>query len=297
MVIGATGQVGSKVARSLHGEGRELRAITHRAQARPPLPGIHLTHADLTDPDAARRALQGAHAVYLTPPEQGANPLELEQRVAENVLRAADEAQVAHIVMHTALHAEHEATGVPLLDAKRAIEIRAHELDVPVTLLRPGLFLEPLLRAGYQGRRDVISLPFEAGHPVGVVATRDVARAAVALLEQPASQRRAFDLHQPGGLSGEGLARILSQVYERPVAYQPVTGDLGPTVARLGKGPQEAALYAALLRYASEHAYVGEPEEILRAVDGFAYTPLERVLHEDIAPPRHATWRIEPAQA
>ena len=66
-VVGASGNIGSRVVAGLVSGGRQVRAITRGTI--PGHDGVETYAADLTDPDAAVAALDGVSAVYLTPPE------------------------------------------------------------------------------------------------------------------------------------------------------------------------------------------------------------------------------------
>ncbi len=63
VVLGATGGAGSAVVRELAGQGRRVRAVSHRKRA-DALPGVDYATADATDPAGLRDVCRGAAVVY-----------------------------------------------------------------------------------------------------------------------------------------------------------------------------------------------------------------------------------------
>ena len=126
-VVGASGVIGGRVTEALAARGHEVVGLARRPGEDPP--GVRRIAVDLTDRAAAARALEGARAVYLTPPESGDDPLGLERSVTTNVIDAAREAGVDHLVMHTAVHADRGDTGARILDNKTPIEVTLTRRD------------------------------------------------------------------------------------------------------------------------------------------------------------------------
>jgi len=281
-VLGATGHVGSRVARMLADRGHPVRGVHLRPDHPLHAVGVEEVTLELADPTDARRALEGAEAAYLAPPEQGPDPLRLERRVVRNVVRAAAEAGVGHLVVHTALHAERPGTGVPLLENKRVVEETVRDGEVPWTLVRPGLFLDTLLAAPPHERRDTLVLPFPPEHPFGAVAVGDVAAAVAGLLEA-GPQEAAFDLHGPA-VSGQDLAHVVGRVMERTVRSERHPDGSRGFVGTLAAGPEERLLHKVLYDYVGRVEYVGDPEPISGVVPGFRYATVESFVHDEWAP-------------
>lgn len=63
VVLGATGGAGSAVVRELAGQGRRVRAVSHRKRAEA-FPGVEYATADATDPASLRDVCRGAAVVY-----------------------------------------------------------------------------------------------------------------------------------------------------------------------------------------------------------------------------------------
>ena len=80
-VVGATGTIGSRVARALADAGHEVVGLS-RTPAQ--TASYRVSAVDLRNEAAAEAALAGADVVYITPPEGGANPLGDERAVVLN---------------------------------------------------------------------------------------------------------------------------------------------------------------------------------------------------------------------
>lgn len=280
VVIGATGHVGRNLVQRLAEAGEQVVGVATHFGDIDRVPGVTYVEEDMTKPDAATRVVRNATAVFLTLPENNPDPLETERQVAHNVIEAARLHDTPHLVVATALHADREHTGVPLIDNKYSIEAELVGSGVPYTILRPGLFLETIVSRVPHDRRDELALPLPGGHPVGVVSARDVATAAAAfLLGDPAN--RAFDMHVPGGVRAEDLRRVQSQMMERPIGFKELRDDVDAFVGGLDMPPEERALYADYFAYLRNHTYLGQPEDIQLELTGFRYATLESFFHAD----------------
>jgi uncharacterized protein YbjT (DUF2867 family) len=144
LVTGATGQQGGAVARHLHADGWQVRALTRnpekpQAQALAKM-GIQVVKGDLADAAAVKNALKGVYGVFSVQQfwEHG-----FDGEVKQGILlaEAAKDAGVQHFVYSSVGGAERN-TGIPHFDSKWKIEQRIHELKLPATIFRPVFFME-----------------------------------------------------------------------------------------------------------------------------------------------------------
>ena len=113
LVIGATGELGSEVARALVARGFEVRAMSRRAPGRG-LDGIwRIVQADLRDPSSLTAAFGGVRRVFLV-----SSPTKDQVEVETNAIVAAETAGVEHVVkvsnlpvagLDSGLHGNHRA--------------------------------------------------------------------------------------------------------------------------------------------------------------------------------------------
>jgi uncharacterized protein YbjT (DUF2867 family) len=144
VVIGATGRQGGAVARHLLTEGWQVRALTRnpqseRAQALAAL-GATVVQGNMEDPASLDQAFAGAYGVYSVQNPYIDGP-EAEIRQGKHVAESAKAAGVQHLVYGSAGVGK-QATGIPSWDSKLQIEQHAHELSLPLTILRPTAFME-----------------------------------------------------------------------------------------------------------------------------------------------------------
>ncbi|HEV8359723.1 MAG TPA: NmrA family NAD(P)-binding protein [Candidatus Thermoplasmatota archaeon] len=276
-VVGATGNVGGRVAAKLAAKGFKVRGITRHGATQGGAP----VKADLTKPAEARRALEGCQAMYLTLALDTDDPLGHQRAVVENALDAAQRAGVRHIVAHTLVQADRGNTGSKVIDEKHAVEGLIEEAGVPFTVLRPGWFLQmlhPLKPAFEQG---ALPLPLPPGVPFAVVSAEDVATAACAFFEL-GPQDRGFDVHVSA--TGEDLARAIGEARGAPVRFVPMAGQARQWAEPIPVSPAFKELIAGMFDYAAQGAMQGKPGEVQRILPGFRYTTVDEFARTELYP-------------
>ncbi len=278
-VIGATGTIGGRLARRLAAHGRQVRAICRNPGEWDS--GVEAVAADLTDPEQALDALEGAEVVYLTPILGGHDLFANERAVADNVVDAALKHDVTHIVMHTAVRADRGDTGARILDNKTPIEQHLAESGVGYTVLRPAWFLQNLWAARDYLEQGVVSMPWSGDMVWAATDVEDIVSAAVAFIDRgPAN--RGFDIHIPGGITGDQIAEAATSVLDRPVAYHraPVSSREYAAAFPLSEAHKDA--YAELFDYFQATTYLGDPQPITETLTGFRPRGIEQFLREEL---------------
>lgn len=277
-VIGATGTIGGRVAGRLAAAGHDVVGVARNPEDLPA--GVRGVAADLRDRSEALRALDGGGSLYLTPPESGDDPLGLERAVATNVIEAARSRGLDHVVMHTAVHADRGDTGARILDNKHGLESALVGSGVPYTILRPAWYLQNLFGAKPWLEQGMFSMPWPAQMVWAATDVEDVAQAAVAFLEgEPAN--RAFDVHLPGGVTAQAICDAVESVTGRAVGYQEGPGTR-EAVEPYPISEMHKELYAELYDYFKATTYLGEPDAIADAVDGFACGTVEDFMRREL---------------
>src|SRR5919106_2470855 len=280
-VVGVTGTVGSRVASKLAQKGIKVRGIARDPSQLAGPANVELVAVDLTDRQDAEKALKNSHAVYLTPPEMGEDPLTLERAVGLNVVEAAKDADIQLLVLHTALQSDRGNTGAGIIDRKRQIEQAVEASGIGYTILRPGWFLQNLFLAKDYFEQGMFSMPWPPERRIGGVSVDDIANAAVALLEK-GPQNRGFDFHLPGGVTGTSIAQAASGVLDRPVQYFEFTNPAREFVASFPLSESHKDLYAELFEYFRQQDYLGQPEELQAVLPGFQYTTIEQFMRSEL---------------
>ena len=292
-VVGVTGTIGARVAHALVDAGHRVIGLSRNPGT---LAGGRVVAVDLRSPVASAAALMGVDAVYLTPPMAGAEPLKDEQTVARNVIAAAGPAGVTHIVMHTAVHADRGNTGARILDNKTPLEAALRASGVPFSILRPAWFLQNLFGAKPYLDQGMFSMPWEADMAWAATDVNDVVKAAVALIGLgPAN--RAFDIHQPGGVTAAAIGRSVQAATGRAIGYQAFPGGTRAAVDGYPISDVHKELYAELYDYFKRSMYHGDPMAIAEAIPGFAYGTLEDFVRRELYPTPEGTTDSLPGKA
>jgi uncharacterized protein YbjT (DUF2867 family) len=134
-----------------------------------------------------------------------------------NVIEAAREARVEHIVKHSVQGAQHEAAEIPR--RHRASEKRIEEAGLPFTFLRPGSFASNALGwAAMLKRGDVVYGPLgEAALPV--IDPEDIAAVAEKVLAESGHTGKAYDLTGPEALTTAEQVAIMGKVLGRKLSF------------------------------------------------------------------------------
>jgi uncharacterized protein YbjT (DUF2867 family) len=226
LVTGITGQQGGRVARRLLQRGHRVRGLARKPQD-PRLDEFRTRGADLfeggfEDSGAVEKAARGVDAMFLmaTPFERGA---EMETRLGVAAVDAAAKAGVPWLV-YSSVGSANQRTGIPHFESKFAIEEHLRRSGVPFAISAPTSFMENM-RSPFQLpalRQGKLAMGASPGRPIQMVALDDLTAFVTQVLENPSEFRgKRIDIASDS-LSGEQVARILSEVSGRPIEYQQI---------------------------------------------------------------------------
>jgi uncharacterized protein YbjT (DUF2867 family) len=200
-VMGAAGNVGSKVTERLLREGRQVRVLKHRRR----LDGLRdrgaeVVTGDAADPGDLGRLFEGAEATLVLLPEDLTDPhfVANRSRMSEAIAEALGGSRVGHVVLLSTVGAgQADAVGPPA--GLRELEQRLARLeDRNLLLLRSSFYMENLLAAlPLIQSQGVNGGGLDGDLPIPMIATQDVAAEAAARL-----LRRDFTGHQVRQLLG-----------------------------------------------------------------------------------------------
>lgn len=210
-VTGATGYLGSRVARALAADGVSLRLLSRSAERAPQLPGAEVVETSYGD-DRSTAALSDIDLLFMV------SAAESEDRLGEHrrFVDAAAEAGVQHVVYTSFLGAAPDATFTLGRD-HWATEEHVRHRGLGFTFLRDSFYLDflPLL-AGADG---VIRGPAGAGR-MAAVARDDVVRSALAVLRDPTAHLGlTYHLTGSESLSLAEAAAVTTEITGRTVTF------------------------------------------------------------------------------
>jgi uncharacterized protein YbjT (DUF2867 family) len=234
LVVGATGFLGGEICRLLREQDRPVRALV-RATSDPARVerlsslGAEVVPGDMRDYASLETACQGATAVILTASaipfsyDPQANNLQTVDRDgAISLIDAAQAAQVGHFT-YVSYSAQR---GCPSHDAKRAVEQRLRQSGLNYTILQPSYFMEGWLSpgVGFDAANARARIYGDGSSPISFISLFDVAKFAVASLDNPAARNATILLGGPEALSPLQAVKIFEAATGRPfqLEYMPV---------------------------------------------------------------------------
>jgi uncharacterized protein YbjT (DUF2867 family) len=266
LVTTPTGQIGSRVLHGLIGAGdaagpirvivRDPARLAPRVRDRVEV--VRGTHAD---PDVAAKACAGADRVFwLVPPTPGADSIEGHFRSFTRPLVEAVENQGVQRVVAVSTLGRGVAENAGQISASLAMDDRIRATGVHHRSLCPPFLMENLLFQAESLRSGgVFFLAADGDRVLRTCTTRDVgATAARLLLDDSWTGQDDVPLVGPDELTPHGMARVLSEVLDRPVRFQGISAeDHKATLVRHGATEAWAQGLADMVRALDDQGFYG----------------------------------------
>lgn len=230
VVVGATGNTGTVVARELLTHGQKVRAIGRSIDRLQPLVklGAEPFAADLTDHEALSRAFTGAEAAYvmLPPDMRSENVLAHDERAAGALAAAIEKTQIKHVVALSSVGADKaEKTGS--VSALARLEQKLHHITgLNVICLRAGYLMEnTLAQIGMIQALGKTGGPLRGDLKLPMIATRDIGAFAGTALAKPDFNgkqtrellgQRDLDMNEATAIIGRAIGKPDLQYMQLP---------------------------------------------------------------------------------
>ncbi|HEV8266229.1 MAG TPA: SDR family oxidoreductase [Gemmatimonadales bacterium] len=231
LVVGATGMLGGEICRLLAERRKPIRALVRRTSSPEKLAalrslGAELVQGDLKDRRSLDAACRGANAVISTASstlsrQEGDSIETVDGQGQLSLIDAAAAAGVGHFVFISFPTID---ITFPLQSAKRAAEERLRRSRMTYTILQPTFFAEVWLSPALgfdlvNGKAQV----YGAGdNKISWISFRDVARFAVAALDNPRAKNVVLKLGGPDALSPLDVVRLAEQTTGKRFAIESV---------------------------------------------------------------------------
>lgn len=209
LIVGASGQVGSGIARFLREAGHSVRATTSKAPQSP-----DQVQVDLLTGKGLDEAFKGVHRAFFMSP--GGYPDQYQ--VLSPLIRKAKEAGLEKAVLMT-------AQGVEANDAApfRRAEAELEKSGVAYNIIRPSWFMQNFGTYWLHDIRTQGAIRVPAGSGKNAfIDSRDIAETAAALLSGDRFDNQAFTLTGPKSVDHGEVARILSAATGKAIGYQDI---------------------------------------------------------------------------
>jgi uncharacterized protein YbjT (DUF2867 family) len=189
--------------------------------------GCEIALAEMEDSEALTKAFAGATAVFILPPSEfDPEPGYPEaQLVIDSVVAALKTARPERVLCLSTIGGD--AIHDNLLSQRTMMEKAVTALGIPVTILRPGWFIENALWDVPSARDSGVIYSFlqPADKLFPMVATRDVGRIAAELIQEDWSGTRVVELEGPRRVSPNDLASAFATALGKPVRVETVPRD------------------------------------------------------------------------
>jgi len=221
VITGATGKQGGAVARSLAGQGFQIKAMTRKPQGDAVRAlvqrGAEIVQGDLDDAESLKRVLEGAWGVFAVQNTWEAG-VEREEEQGKRFALIAREQGVQHFV-YSSVGSAHRRTGIPHFENKWRVEETVRGLGFPShVILRPVFFMENLTSPWFlHGDKLITSL--EPDTMLQMIAVEDVGRfGAQAFTRAEELNGREIDLACDAATMPQ-TADILSAAFGRRIEF------------------------------------------------------------------------------
>src|SRR5215212_1601892 len=243
LVVGATGNLGRKVVRTLRAAGEDVRAMTRDVSKADELKslGARPVRGDLTDPESLEFPMRGARAVVLAAHSILGRGSESSEAVDDEGHRAlidrAKGAGVEHIVYTSVLGAS-AGHPVDFWRTKARIEEHVRESGVSYTIIRSAAFMEIhayqlIGKAVVEGKRVI--LMGNGKNPRNFVAAEDVAKVVVGALRIPSLRGETVDVGGPENLTAHQVVETFERVSGRKARIRHIPISAVRVMARVMK--------------------------------------------------------------
>ena len=261
-MTGAGGQLGGQVVDLLAADERHEVVAVARRELSSAEHSRHVTVAlaDYMDEEALRAGLRGVDTLVFVSSDGEATKVLLHH---ENVIRAAADSGVAHIVALSGLDADLSSPFCYAVTYGHT-ERRLYESGCSVSIARASIFTEFFMRWLTKARAGgQIRLPAADGR-ISLVSQTDVGRC-LAALAVAAPTGRHHDLTGPDSLDLAAIAALAEETWKVPIEYV----DLPPAeycieTARAGESPWWLYAFSSMFDSVREQRWAAVSAEVAR---------------------------------
>lgn len=259
LIVGATGLLGREICRRLTAQGEGVKALVRGTSdpekvAQLTILGAELVKGDLKDLPSLAVACRDVRTVISTASStlsrQGGDSIESVDRQGQlDLIDAAEAAGVQRFVLISFPSVDID---FPLQNAKRAVEERLRRSRMTHTILQPTCFMEVWLSPalGFDAANGRAQIYGDGRNKTSWISFQDVARFAVAVLDNPHAMNATVKVGGPEALSPLEVVRIAEQAVGKPVVVKHVPEEALRAQLGASTDPLQQSFAGLMLYYA-----------------------------------------------
>lgn len=210
LIIGASGQVGSELAKNLSQAGQNVRKATSKTATE-----ADQVHLNLVTGEGLEAAFAGVDKAFLMAPPGYTN----QDQLLGPAFAQAQKQGVKKIVLMTAMGADANPEA-PL----RKAEVLLENSGLDYNIIRPNWFMQNFNTFWIQGILSQQKIFLPVGQAKGsFIDARDIAAVAAALLVKDEFKNQAFNLTGDEALDHDEVAQILSAATGKKIEYEEIS--------------------------------------------------------------------------
>ena len=283
LVVGGTGMLGEQVVAELLSRGKRVRALVRPTSdaTRLERTGVEIARGDMMDPASLLDAMDSADAVVSTAAgytrHSKGDTNEIDTIGNRNLADAASRVGVRRFVLTSILTCD-QTPQVPHFWHKKLAEDRLEELGVPFVALRPGAFLDMIVRMGGDPFAKRRLMWFGSPKiPLTFVLTQDLAGYLAEAVDAPGVEGQRIDIGWDRPVSMQDIAQISGQQLTQQIRVRTIpAGVINAAGAVVGRFSSTVNDMAAMMRWFQTGRYVADPSR-QREVFGQLPTPEEAI--------------------
>ena len=283
LVVGGTGLLGEQVVAELLSRGKRVRALVRPTSdaTRLERTGVEIARGDMMDPSSLLDAMDSADAVVSTAAgytrHSKGDTNEIDTIGNRNLADAASRVGVRRFVLTSILTCD-QTPQVPHFWHKKLAEDRLEELGVPFVALRPGAFLDMIVRMGGDPFAKRRLMWFGSPKiPLTFVLTQDLAGYLAEAVDAPGVDGQRIDIGWDRPVSMQDIAQISGQLLTQQIRVRTIpAGVINAAGAVVGRFSSTVNDMAAMMRWFQTGRYVADPSR-QREVFGQLPTPEEAI--------------------
>ena len=231
LVVGATGLLGNEICRLLAAEGKPARALVRPTSDQNKVAqleslNVEIARGDLKERSSLDAACRGVRAVISTASstlsrQEGDSIQSVDLAGQLNLVDAAKAANVSRFVLISFPQVDVE---FPLQAAKRTVEDHLKTSGLTYTILQPTFFMEVWLSPalGFDAANTKAQIYGSGENRISWISYKDVAKFAVASLDNSEARNAVIELGGPEALSPLEVVQIFERVKGRKFEVQHV---------------------------------------------------------------------------